>query len=152
MAARISHRLSLQETKPPMVINRDSKTNENKEESEVIALKQVQIPIMQGTNYEKEKERNEIIKVCEMYHILTRNEDILFAPSQGKTRYTYVLGEFKFAGYKPYSLCSLIDTGATVCACRPNALPPEKWTLMKHPINVTGIKGKDIKIEHRLKK
>ena len=107
---------------------------------------------MPGTNFEKEKERNEIIKVCEMYHILTKNEDILFAPSQGKKKYTYVLGEFQFAGYKPYSLCSLIDTGATVCACRPNALPPEKWTLMKHPINVTGIKGKDIKIEHKAKK
>lgn len=60
-----------------------------------------------------------------MYHILTKNEDILFAPSQGKKRYTYVSGEFKFANYKPYSLCSLIDTGAIVCACRPNALPPE---------------------------
>ena len=145
-------KVSLHETKPPQVINSDSTTVENNKETEAIALKQVQIPIMPGTNFEKEKERNEIIKVCEMYHILTKNEDILFAPSQGKKKYTYVLGEFQFAGYKPYSLCSLIDTGATVCACRPNALPPEKWTLMKHPINVTCIKGKDKKIEHKAKK
>lgn len=148
------HRLSLQENRPPLVINNDSESEKNNDEA--IALKQVQIPIMPGTNYEKEKEkekeRNEIIKLCEMYSIPNGNENILFAPSQGKKKYTYVLGEFKFTSYKPYSLCSLIDTGATVCACRPNALPPEKWTLMKHPINVTGIKGKDIKIEHKAKK
>ena len=90
---------------------------------------------MPGTSYEKEKERNEIIKIYEMYYIPTMNEDIIFAPSQGKKMYTYVVREFRFAGYKLYSLCSLIDIGATVYAWRPNTLPPEKWTLMKHPMS-----------------
>jgi hypothetical protein len=74
-----------------------------------------------------------------------------FSPSQGKKRYMYVLGNFNFLGYKPYSLSALIDTIPTICSCRWNALPSEKWMLMKSPIAVKGIDGKEIKIEYKAK-
>jgi hypothetical protein len=78
-------------------------------------------------------------------------ERLFFSPSQGKKRYIYVLGNFNFLGYKPYSLSVFIDTGATICSCRWNALPSEKWTLMKSPIAIKGIDGKETKIEYKAK-
>ena len=58
---------------------------------------------------------------------------------------------FNFAGYKPYSLSVLIDTGATVSSCKWNAIPKEKWALMKHPILVTGIDGNHTSIQFKAK-
>lgn len=63
----------------------------------------------------------------------------------------YVLGNFIILGYKSYSLSALIDTGATICTCRWNVLPSEKWMLMKSPIAVKGIDGKETKIKYKAK-
>ena len=86
-----------------------------------------------------------------MCHFQTKNDDIIFSPSQGKRRYTYVLGTFNFAGYTPYSLNVLIDTGVTVSSCKQNAIPKEKCLLMKHPILVTGIDGNHTSIQFKAK-
>ena len=84
-------------------------------------------------------------------HFQTKNDEIIFSPSQGKKRYTYVMGTFNFWGYKPYTLNILIDTGATICTCKWNAIPKEKWVLMKHPILVTGIDGGNTEIQFKAK-
>ncbi|XP_059663376.1 uncharacterized protein LOC132309041 [Cornus florida] len=77
---------------------------------------------------------------AKFFHFRTGKDEFLIAPSQGKKRkYTYVNGILNFKGYKPYSLCVLIDTGATTSCCHYNALPSEKWQQMKHPIGVQGI-------------
>ena len=86
-----------------------------------------------------------------MYHFQTKNDDIIFSSSQGKRRYTYVLGTFNFVGYKPYSLNVLTDTGATISSCKWNAIPKEKWTLMKHPILKTRIDGNHTSIQFKAK-
>ena len=105
---------------------------------------------MPGTNHLNNKK--EEVKSAKIYHFQIGNEEIIFSPSQGKKRYMYVLGNFNFLGYKPYSLSVLIDTGATICSCKWNALPSEKWMLMKSPIAVKGIDGKETKIESKAKK
>ena len=111
-----------------------------------IGVKNVQIPILPGTNFQ-----NDEIKSASIYHFQTKNDFIIFSPSQGKKRYTYVQGTFNFAGYKPYNLSVLIDTGATISSCKWNAIPKEKWMLMKHPILVTGIDGNNTSIQFKAK-
>ena len=111
-------------------------------------MKNIQVPIMPGTLFQEEEEE---LKSAHIYHFQSKNDEIIFSPSQGKKRYTYVQGTFNFAGYKPYSLCILIDTGATISSCKWNAIPKEKWTLMKHPILVTGIDGNHTSIQFKAK-
>ena len=70
---------------------------------------------MLGTTYKKHLEEN---KSAHIYHIQTKSDEIICTPNQGKKKFIYILGIFNFAGYKPYNLNVLVDTGATVCSAR----------------------------------
>ena len=130
------------------VFERDFKNNEaSSSNNRNIAVKNVQIPILPGSLF---KEEEEIKSAC-IYHLQTKNDEIIFSPNQGKKRHTYVQGTFNFAGYKPYSLSVLMDTGATTSSCKWNAIPKEKWNLMKNPILVTGIDGNNTTIQFKAK-
>ena len=125
----------------------DEKAESNNSSKKAIAMKNIQIPIMLGTNLLNNKK--DVVKSAKSIIFKQEMKRLFFSPSQGKKRYMYILGNFNFLGYKPYSLSVLIDTGATICSCIWNVLPSKKWMLMKSPIFVKGI---ETKIEYKAKK
>ncbi|KAK5835949.1 hypothetical protein PVK06_011674 [Gossypium arboreum] len=118
-----------------------------------IGMKTVQIPIFPTEpNRNSRNTRMEEIQattIIQQMKMGKKNDIITFSNFQPRKYYTYIEITFQFREYKTYSLHALLNTGATTSSCRENAIPVEKWELMKNLIRAIGIDGKETIIQFK---